>query len=58
MDDPSGRVDKTDGRNVQNEKTVLHIIAHSFAHTSPTEVFDCNNKYYFIKKEKHFDIGR
>lgn len=39
MDDSSRRVDKDDGRSVQNIP-VLHPIAHNLTHTSPTDDID------------------
>jgi len=30
-------------------KSVLHIVAHSFLHTPPTDDFNYNSKYFLIK---------
>ena len=44
VDDASQRMDKFDGRNMQNTTDVLHIIAHKFLHTSSTDALFEYNK--------------
>lgn len=47
MDDPAERVDKTDGRNVENFH-VFNIVDHSFANTSPTMYDEITTTIYVI----------
>jgi hypothetical protein len=46
VDDPSGRVDKTDGRNVKNEKMFFTLSPTALPTLRPQDLMLYNNNFF------------